>query len=301
MPYNLIEMDYDEILVKLKNTEYLPSYDFLIALEKIILNEDLPVLVHELAVFSGLALRFVYNFENPLIYEDIPYFALELKKYLGFELLTYSVDFLNQLEPPFIITPKNILVIGDIGDTLTCEHEFEGFEQKVFEVSPSSRIVKLQTRKIDRAELYDKSKFTEVIYEVHKNYYEKDVKNSYYIGKHAFKEFLNDLGDLSKEREDRLSLVLKNTIRDQLSSLYGLRVYLLGYYHFLGNLDQKVLFEGLNALGDAIMFYREFERVTKEALIKGQFTAEVRRRGVNSMKKFIASFEHFLYSLEKLI
>jgi hypothetical protein len=62
-----------------------------------------------------------------------------------------------------------------------------------------------------------------------------------------------------------------------------------------------VLFEGLNALGDAIMFYREFERVTKEALIKGQFTTEVRRRGVNSMKKFIASFEHFLYSLEKLI
>jgi len=301
MPYNLIEMDYDEILVKLKNTEYLPSYDFLIALEKIILKSDLPVLVHELAVFSGLALRFIYNFERPLIYEDIPYFAFELKKYLGFELNSFSIESFEKISPPFIITPQNVLVINKVRDSLMCEHNFERFELPLFSVDPSSCIIKLVTRKVERGELYEKSKFTDIIYEVHNNYYEKDDKTPYHIGNLALKAFISDLGDTSKESEDKLSLALKRTIRDQLSALYGLRVYLLGYYHFLGNLEQKILLKGLNALGDAIMFYGEFERVTKEALIKRQFTMEVRRRGINSMKKFIASFEHFLYSLERLM
>ncbi|MGC8978240.1 hypothetical protein [Caldisericum sp.] len=295
-------MDYDSIIEKLKNTENLPTYDLLIALEKIILKNDIEILIHELAVFLGLSLRFVYSYENPSIYEDFSYFAFNLKKYLNFQLNFLNVDAIKDVELPFVLSPGNCLVIERTEDTLICEHGFDRFKLSVGGFDENVRILKLNVSKIERKDLYQQSIFRDIAYEIHHNYYDgnKDSLN-YFVGKNAFKMFIKDLGDNSKTFHDMSSLILTETIQNQMTALYGLKVYLLGIYHFLSKDEQKILFEGIEALGDSIMFFREFERISKDALMRNMFNSEIRRRCVNSLKRMVASFEHFVYILEKFI
>ncbi|BAL81413.1 hypothetical protein [Caldisericum exile] len=295
-------MDYDKILEKLKNTENLPTYDLLFALEKSILKEDVEILIHELAVFSGLSLRFIYSYENPLIYEDLPYFAFNLKKYLNFELNFFDIGTIEDVEPPFILIPQNCLAIERMNGTLLCEHVFDRYEFPLHELQSENRIAKLNPFRIERFILYERSKFKDIVYEIHKNYYERPQKlTNYYLGKNAFQMFISDLEDESKSFVLENNHILTRTIPDQLTALYGLKVYLLGVYHFLKKDEQKVLFEGIDALSDAIMFFREFERVSKDALLRNSFLSETRRRCINSFKRFVASYDHFVYILEKFI
>lgn len=297
-------MEYDDILNKLRETENLESYDLLIAFYKIIQFHNVDILLHELQVFSSLALRFVYDYNFPLIYEDLSYFKESLKHYLNFQLNSFPFEYIHQLKPPFVIFNENVLVIETTNEKLVCEHNLDRFEKSLKDFLDTSTILTLDVVPTKREELYSNEKFKMVIETILKNFANETTEIDGHVvslGKSALRRVINDLSSKEVSFNGDLTLHFSRSFQDQFSSLIGLKVYLLGMYHFLNYKEQKILFDAISSLTDAILYSKEFLNLFRHNVRSNlPIQMDLRRRGANSLRRYLASFERFVYILENL-
>ena len=296
-------MDYDTILAKLKEINRLPSYDLLIALEKILMYNDINILLSELQVFSGVSLRFLYRYDFPLAFNDIEFVSHNLQNFLDFDLKIDSIEKISDIKPPFVIFPENALAIEKNGSTLKMEHNFERYSKETSSIDKTSKIAYFENiRAIERSTLYDLEKFHTIIKTFKENYFTTTInikEKEVFVGKKALAMFIDDLKNEERTFIDTTLLNLTYTIPAQLSAIFGLNAYTLGIYHFLERKEQEVMKEGLASINDAMMFYGEFERILRGNTM--ELKTNVRRQLINSLKRFSASLEHFVYTIERFI
>lgn len=296
-------MDYDTILVNLREINRIPSYDLLIAIEKILMHSNINILLSELQVFSGVALRFLYRYDFPLAFNDIEFVSYNLQNFLDFDLRIDSIEKIPDINPPFVIFPENALVIEKNGSTLKMEHNFERYSKETTSIDKASKIAYFERiRDVERSELYDLKKFHTIIRIFKENFFKKSInvkEKEVSVGKAAFIMFMDDLKNEERLFSNTAQLNLTYSIPAQLSALFGLNAYILGIYHFLDRKEQDIMNEGLASLNDAIMFYGEFERILRGNNM--QLKINVRRQLFNSLKRFSASLEHFVYTIERFI
>ena len=296
-------MDYDTILVNLREINRIPSYDLLIAIEKILMHSNINILLSELQVFSGVALRFLYRYDFPLAFNDIEFVSYNLQNFLDFDLKIDSIEKIPDINPPFVIFPENALVIEKNGSTLKMEHNFERYSKETTSIDKASKIAYFERiRDVERSELYDLKKFHTIIRIFKENFFKTSInvkEKEVSVGKAAFIMFMDDLKNEERLFSNTAQLNLTYSIPAQLSALFGLNAYILGIYHFLDRKEQDIMNEGLASLNDAIMFYGEFERILRGNNM--QLKINVRRQLFNSLKRFSASLEHFVYTIERFI
>ncbi len=296
-------MDYDTILVNLREINRIPSYDLLIAIEKILMHSNINILLSELQVFSGVALRFLYRYDFPLAFNDIEFVSYNLQNFLDFDLRIDSIEKIPDINPPFVIFPENALVIEKNGSTLKMEHNFERYSKETTSIDKASKIAYFERiRDVERSELYDLKKFHTIIRIFKENFFKTSInvkEKEVSVGKAAFIMFMDDLKNEERLFSNTAQLNLTYSIPAQLSALFGLNAYILGIYHFLDRKEQDIMNEGLASLNDAIMFYGEFERILRGNNM--QLKINVRRQLFNSLKRFSASLEHFVYTIERFI
>ncbi|MBP8612996.1 MAG: hypothetical protein KBI30_03270 [Candidatus Atribacteria bacterium] len=296
-------MDYDTILVNLREINRIPSYDLLIAIEKILMHSNINILLSELQVFSGVALRFLYRYDFPLAFNDIEFVSYNLQNFLDFDLRIDSIEKIPDINPPFVIFPENALVIEKNGSTLKMEHNFERYSKETTSIDKASKIAYFERiRDVERSELYDLKKFHTIIRIFKENFFKTSInvkEKEVFVGKAAFIMFMDDLKNEERLFSNTAQLNLTYSIPAQLSALFGLNAYILGIYHFLDRKEQDIMNEGLASLNDAIMFYGEFERILRGNNM--QLKINVRRQLFNSLKRFSASLEHFVYTIERFI
>lgn len=296
-------MDYDTILVNLREINRIPSYDLLIAIEKILMHSNINILLSELQVFSGVALRFLYRYDFPLAFNDIEFVSYNLQNFLDFDLRIDSIEKIPDINPPFVIFPENALVIEKNGSTLKMEHNFERYSKETTSIDKAIKIAYFERiRDVERSELYDLKKFHTIIRIFKENFFKTSInvkEKEVFVGKAAFIMFMDDLKNEERLFSNTAQLNLTYSIPAQLSALFGLNAYILGIYHFLDRKEQDIMNEGLASLNDAIMFYGEFERILRGNNM--QLKINVRRQLFNSLKRFSASLEHFVYTIERFI
>ncbi len=296
-------MDYDTILANLREINRIPSYDLLIAIEKILMHSNINILLSELQVFSGVALRFLYRYDFPLAFNDIEFVSYNLQNFLDFDLRIDSIEKIPDINPPFVIFPENALVIEKNGSTLKMEHNFERYSKETTSIDKASKIAYFERiRDVERSELYDLKKFHTIIRIFKENFFKTSInvkEKEVSVGKAAFIMFMDDLKNEERLFSNTAQLNLTYSIPAQLSALFGLNAYILGIYHFLDRKEQDIMNEGLASLNDAIMFYGEFERILRGNNM--QLKINVRRQLFNSLKRFSASLEHFVYTIERFI
>ena len=296
-------MDYDTILVNLREINRIPSYDLLIAIEKILMHSNINILLSELQVFSGVALRFLYRYDFPLAFNDIEFVSYNLQNFLDFDLRIDSIEKIPDINPPFVIFPENALVIEKNGSTLKMEHNFERYSKETTSIDKAIKIAYFERiRDVERSELYDLKKFHTIIRIFKENFFKTSInvkEKEVSVGKAAFIMFMDDLKNEERLFSNTAQLNLTYSIPAQLSALFGLNAYILGIYHFLDRKEQDIMNEGLASLNDAIMFYGEFERILRGNNM--QLKINVRRQLFNSLKRFSASLEHFVYTIERFI
>jgi len=75
------------------------------------MHSNINILLSELQVFSGVALRFLYRYDFPLAFNDIEFVSYNLQNFLDFDLRIDSIEKIPDINPPFVIFPENALVI----------------------------------------------------------------------------------------------------------------------------------------------------------------------------------------------
>lgn len=286
-------MEIEKVLERLKNTENIPESDFVISLEKIVLLKDIELLIQELSVFSGLSLKFVYSKEFPFFYLDIEEIKKHLKDYLNFELI--EIKNFDEVSDPILLIPSNLLIIKD-KSVIIVEKRFERLNFS-YDLLNNEKLFILKVQPVDRKKLYSKEIFLKVKDEFLNNYFKEKISfNGFeiFFGRLAIETII---ADLSKNSNDfKLTNNHFKAFSEQMSLLYGLYSYTLGAYHFLNRENQELLFPGLNAFSDALMFFREFERLTR-LFVEGKenLSDTLKRRASNSLRRLLASFDRFVY------
>jgi len=183
------------------------------------------------------------------------------------------------------------------------EHNFERYSKETTSIDKASKIAYFERiRDVERSELYDLKKFHTIIRIFKENFFKTSInvkEKEVSVGKAAFIMFMDDLKNEERLFSNTAQLNLTYSIPAQLSALFGLNAYILGIYHFLDRKEQDIMNEGLASLNDAIMFYGEFERILRGNNM--QLKINVRRQLFNSLKRFSASLEHFVYTIERFI
>lgn len=296
-------MDYDDILSQLKTVQNLEENNFLIALEKLILSKDIPILIHELSVFSGLSLNFIYNSENPFVFLNLESIKTHLKDHLQFELK--EIEFTNEINEPFITFPEGLLVIQKLTNTFLVEKGLERFEYTKEDIlKDNTKFLILETTQVERKDLYTKEKIKKIKEEFINNFSPTTSNTNNYEGLVGLMEFINDFSNFYG---DKLIKIVEAFI-EQFSFYYGIYTYTLGMYHFLDRNTQNLLNTGISALSDALMYYREFTRLIKvkkedKTLFESNqkiIDENTRRRALNSLKRLFASFEKFVNIVKKI-
>ncbi len=295
-------MDYDEILSQLKTVQNLEESNFLIALEKLILSKDIPILIHELSVFSGLSLNFIYNSENPFIFLNLESIKTHLKDHLKFELK--ETEFTSENNIPFITFPEGLLVIQKLTNTFLVEKGLERFEYKKEDIlKDNTKFLILETAQVERKDLYTKEKIKKIKEEFINNFTTVTSNTNNYEGLVGLMEFINDFSNFNG---DRLTNIAESFI-EQFSFYYGIYTYTLGMFYFLDRTAQNLLNTGISTLSDALMYYREFTRLIKAGQGNKPFLGQqkkidenTRRRALNSLKRLFASFEEFVNIVKEI-
>lgn len=295
-------MDYDEILTQLKTAQNLEESNFLIALEKLILLKSIPILIHELSVFSGLSLNFIYNSENPFVFLNLASIKTNLKDHLQFELK--EIEFTSENNTPFITFPEGLLVIQNLTNTFLVEKGLERFEYTTEDIlKNNTKFLILETTQVERKDLYTKDKFKKIKEEFINNFTLAISNTNHYEGLTGLMEFIKDFSNFNG---DKLTNITESFI-EQFSFYYGIYTYTLGMYYFLDRITQNLLNTGISALSDALMYYREFTRLIKVRQENKPFLGQqkkidenTRRRALNSLKRLFASFEEFVNIIKKI-
>lgn len=295
-------MDYDEILSQLKTVQNLEESNFLIALEKLILLKNIPILIHELSVFSGLSLNFIYNSENPFVFLNLASIKTNLKDHLQFELK--EIEFTSENNTPFITFPEGLLVIQNLTNTFLVEKGLERFEYTTEDIlKNNTKFLILETTQVERKDLYTKDKFKKIKEEFINNFTLAISNTNHYEGLTGLMEFIKDFSNFNG---DKLTNITESFI-EQFSFYYGIYTYTLGMYYFLDRITQNLLNTGISALSDALMYYREFTRLIKVRQGNKPFLGQqkkidenTRRRALNSLKRLFASFEEFVNIIKKI-
>ncbi|MEF3244410.1 MAG: hypothetical protein K6343_00275 [Caldisericaceae bacterium] len=295
-------MDYDEILTQLKTVQNLEESNLLIALEKLILLKNIPILIHELSVFSGLSLNFIYNSENPFVFLNLASIKTNLKDHLQFELK--EIEFTSENNTPFITFPEGLLVIQNLTNTFLVEKGLERFEYTTEDIlKNNTKFLILETTQVERKDLYTKDKFKKIKEEFINNFTLAISNTNHYEGLTGLMEFIKDFSNFNG---DKLTNITESFI-EQFSFYYGIYTYTLGMYYFLDRITQNLLNTGISALSDALMYYREFTRLIKVRQGNKPFLGQqkkidenTRRRALNSLKRLFASFEEFVNIIKKI-
>ncbi len=299
----------------LKEGEDICEYDFLIALFLYLRAKGSPVLLTELNVMSGYALRFLYAYDKPNIYnESIEYIKENLNKSLEIriELLSLPEEketIIEALKENMIIFyPENILLRKSLNGKMEAFKSFFEEDPDLDKLLYSNSLgVKITSTGItDRKKLYSLELFKAIVRLLVSNFNEKEIYidgKSVYSGSSAMDHLIFDLKDPEKDFLHENSAWLNKSLYSQFTSIYGLHAYLLGIYHFLNFKTQDEAVSIIRAIEDSFIFFKEFGRqIGRESfyLPSKTFPMEIRRRASNVLEKSFKSLSKAVYLMDYL-
>ncbi len=312
----------------IKGTDKLCEYDFLVQLEKILMLNNTPILLSELNVFSGYALRFVYSYESPEIYNNsLSYIAKNLSDFLGIELNIEDVSedigfYLERINKgiPMIFYPENILVYAFKEDRFTYHRMFfeeEGNPEEIINRN-SKVVILLNNPAFPRKDLYQSELFMKIISLLLNNYNPLKRSADYRrvsllkkgaeykgisAGFAAYEDFAMDLRNSQKDFSSS-KLWLNQASYAQWTAIYGVNSYFLGYYYFINHGEQEMFRRMLKGADDAILYWKEFGRtVGRESFNppNKEIPIEQRRHAANAVDKAKESIEYMVREAENML
>ncbi|MGB9694588.1 MAG: hypothetical protein ACP5SB_02510 [Caldisericaceae bacterium] len=297
-----METILNEINTTLSNSENLCEYDFLVQLEKMLLLNGTEILLGELNMISGYASRFIYDYSNPLIFnESIPFIKENLSHLLGIKITTLNLDSFdfNSYKLPFIIYPENLLIFAIDERGVSKYHRM--FEEESDDiqalVKKNLMVINFESHlTLKRADIYKKNIFEELLVMIVSDFKKFAVS--------SYEDFAVDLRSEKKSFLGLSHLWLNKASYSQWTALYGLRSYFLGQFHFAKRGQQEVLRETISGIEDALLYWKEWGRsIGRESNFDNtnntQFAS--RLRAANAVDRARKSMESVVKKLESLL
>ena len=287
------------------------EYDFLVHIYAILKLQNFPVLITELNALSGYSVRFLYDYENPLLYnESVEYIANNLENFLGINVRIAGKNE-QPFSYPFEIYPENILVAKvEQGNAFFYRNVFAGESNLDELLDKNSHLIHVRFLEIpERKSFYDISNFVKFTEIMESEFLAQDVvlhgrKAS--SGKAAYEKFVRDLRNSAipfSTKGGASHPYLSYAIYPQWTAINGIIAYLLGIHHFLNKKAQKEMNFAIHSMEEVMLFWKEWERnVGRKAFLPPgkPIPMKNRRRAANALEKAARAYYNSIEYLRRV-
>jgi hypothetical protein len=287
------------------------EYDLLMHIYVILKLQNFPVLITELNALSGYSARFLYDYENPLLYnESVEYIANNLKNFLGINVRIADKDE-QPFSYPFEIYPENLLVAKvKQGNVFFYRNVFVEESNLDELLDKNLHLIHIRFSKIpERKKFYNISNFIKFTEIMESEFLAQDVVlhgRKISSGKAAYEKFVRDLRNsaISFSTEGGASHpYLSYAIYPQWTAINGSISYLLGIHHFLNKKAQKEMNFAIHSMEEVLLFWREWERnVGRKAFLPPgkPISMRNRRRAANALEKAVKTYYNGIEYLKRV-